>query len=38
MLTFLSCVFFPIVQLGDFAMLLKAGMTVKQAVFYNFIR
>jgi len=24
-------------ELGDFAMLLKAGMTVKQAAFYNFV-
>jgi zinc transporter ZupT len=25
-------------EIGDFAMLLKAGMSVKQAVFYNVIR
>ena len=25
-------------EIGDFAMLLKAGMTVKQAVMYNLIR
>ncbi len=25
-------------EIGDFAMLLKAGMTVKQAIFYNILR
>ena len=25
-------------EVGDFAMLLKAGMSVKQAVFYNILR
>lgn len=25
-------------EVGDFAMLLKAGMTIKQAVFYNIVR
>ena len=25
-------------EIGDFAMLLKAGMSVKQAVFYNVLR
>ena len=25
-------------EVGDFAMLLKAGMSVKQAIFYNLLR
>ncbi len=25
-------------EIGDFAMLLKAGMTVRQAIFYNIVR
>lgn len=25
-------------EIGDFAMLLKAGMSVKQAIFYNLLR